>query len=92
MSALYTVLRIGREVTIHKDIRRFQGFSRGRIVGLISTVERAAADGGYYRIERLDGPEDNKDLVAELHRSVFTPVPIKRFGRRVSTAKVAAPI
>ena len=69
--ATFICLPVDKVVLINPAFRRSLGFSRGRIVRMISTVDRVVVAGGYYQVERLDGPEDSRDIAADIHRLTF---------------------
>jgi len=91
---IFTILRPGRKVSLTREFRRCMGFTRGEILHLVSTIDRAARDGGSYRIRRLDGPADSLDLEHDLHRSTFVPesnaMLERRARREAKAAKLAA--
>jgi hypothetical protein len=85
--ATFTLIAPGRQVLLRGDWKRSMGFTRGRISRVISSLDRVIENGGYYRIKRLDGPEDMKDLEHDLHRLCFTPVSntiLARLGRALA--------
>jgi hypothetical protein len=87
VSATFTFINPGRPFVVKPEMRKSLGFTKGRVLRLITTWERTAVDGGYYTVQRLDGAEDLRDLTPDLHRSSFVPVSntiLARLGRRKS--------
>lgn len=78
MPATFTILRPGRTVRLKPFFCKGKSWSRGRIVKLISPIEHAIVDGGYYGIEPIGGSEYVQDLIIDMHRSSFVPESTRR--------------
>lgn len=87
-TATFTILSAGREIDLNKDMRKRMGFRRGRVIGLISPLAKAIVDGGYYRVERLDGSLQAMDLQHDLHRLSFVPSPTSKRLRDLRNSKI----
>ena len=80
----FRILGNGTEVLINTDFQKSMGFTRGEILGLCEnvSVEKAIADGGTYRIRRLDGSEQDSDLIHDMHRTTFKPMTRSKVARK----------
>lgn len=78
---LFRVVKPGTEVQIASDFfQKGSGFTRGRVEFLISSVEDAISEGGFYRVTPIDGTEAIEGLQFDLHRTVFTPLTPKKIA------------
>jgi hypothetical protein len=90
MPATFIILAVGRDVVLRPEWARSMGFTRGRVLQLHTPLDRAIADGGTYRVQRIDGPDDLRDLQHDLNRTTFVPTSAEREARRASVAAYRA--
>lgn len=90
MPATFTILSPGRTVELKPFFQKGRSWKRGRIVKLISPIEKAILDGGYYGIEPIGGSEYVQDLVIDMHRSSFVPVSNSKLAKALRAKREKA--
>ena len=78
----FSVLAVGKFVTLRKDFAASRGFQRGQVVELLDDEDTAKRFGGRYRIRPVGAPPEVSHV---LPRMAFNPLSDKQVAQGLKT-------